>query len=121
MDQPGDELYLTVDGYWFQASASASLVAFVWPGASDGIANGGLLQIEKFTGAGAVISSNYPGAFETDVELFGNLSFLQSYALPDPFNPGDLLFRHRRKRLHYRRRSGAAGGLFLLQLHWDDR
>jgi hypothetical protein len=96
MSQPGDGLYLSVDGYQFSAGASTNLRMTVWPSYPAGAASDDFFQVDQnIDSPGAVFSSNYPGDFtfyQSAAQFFGNLSFLPSYAPPEPFNAGDLFF-----------------------------
>lgn len=95
MDQPGNGIYFTVDGYWFSAAAAPLLEMMVEPNFSNGSQAIDYLNIEQGPNPQGVFSTNYPGSFTfgpNDVEICGPPGYLPSTAIPDPFNTSDVIF-----------------------------
>ena len=96
LSQLGNGLDVKVDGYTFSASAGAGLTMYVLNGPSVVSASKDYLDVAANSSAGAVLSTDYPLGpmtfLQSSAQFFGNLNFLQSNALPSPFDTTDVLF-----------------------------
>lgn len=95
MNQPGDGLYFTVDGYWFSVAPNTNLALTAWYSYPTGAGTDNFLSaLETIASPGAQFSTNYSNAYsfiQSGAQFLGNGLLQPSNALPYPFNPSDVI------------------------------